>query len=339
MQELLHRVSIVALGSILLLVFVGAIVRATGSGLGCPDWPRCWGCLIPPTSEDQIDVSKLDMERFRMHAVRHGIDPESITEDTILASFDPVRTWIEFVNRLTSLPLGFATLALFVLSFFAKEKRGLIVTLAGLSLLDVLFNGWMGAMVVRSGLKPGIISLHMGLAFLLICLLVTVVWLTQPEEKRPRADRYGGRTGWLLWMSVLFFVSLFVEGILGSQLREQTDELALKSSDLSRRDWVGVLSGTMIFLVHRTFSWALLLLSVLVFWQTRRSDQEVRQARLPAMQLVIVVVMMLMGIVLGHVGVFRVVQVLHVGLTAVLLTATWWWLLDLIRGKRAMGSS
>ena len=66
----------------LLLIFVGATVRVTGSGMGCPDWPTCWGCLIPPSSVDQVDFEALPIERFQRKAERMGRDPGSITVAT-----------------------------------------------------------------------------------------------------------------------------------------------------------------------------------------------------------------------------------------------------------------
>jgi hypothetical protein len=63
-----------ALVSVLFLIFVGAIVRVTGSGMGCPDWPTCWGCLIPPTSADEVDFEKLPIEKFQRKAERMGRD-------------------------------------------------------------------------------------------------------------------------------------------------------------------------------------------------------------------------------------------------------------------------
>ena len=89
------------------LIYVGAIVRATGSGLGCPDWPKCWGELIPPTSLDQVDFDKLNIEKFQKK------NP-SITRESLAAEFNPVHVWVEFINRLVSLPVGLFTLSTFL---------------------------------------------------------------------------------------------------------------------------------------------------------------------------------------------------------------------------------
>ena len=324
-----HRLAWIALISVIILVGVGATVRVTGSGLGCPDWPTCWGCIIPPTSADQIDVEKLDLEKFKRHAARKGIDPATITRDTILQSFDPVHTWIEFFNRLTSLPLGLSTLLLALFSFGASKHRRIIISLAWFSLFDVLFNAVMGAIVVRSGLQPGIITLHMALAFLLIAVLVTIIWLSRPENLK--SESTGDVERRLLVVSFIFFGCLFGEGLLGSQVREQTDEIARLSDNLERSEWVGQVSGTLVFKVHRSLSWTLLVTAGLMFFWSKKSNERFKEPRLI---LSMVVLMMLMGIVLGHVAIYAVVQVLHVVVTAILLAVTWHWIARLISTGR-----
>ncbi len=320
-----HRLAWIALICIIVLVAVGATVRVTGSGLGCPDWPTCWGCLIPPTSADQIDVEKLDLKKFKRHAVRKGIDPDSITRETILESFNPVHTWIEFINRLTSLPLGLSTLLLALFSFRASKNRKAIIWLAWLSLFDVLFNAVMGAIVVYSGLKPGIITLHMALAFLLIAMLVTIVWLSRPDKEKNEAPPKFDRR--LLIVSLIFFGCLVGEGLLGSQVREQTDQLAKHSDGMQRSEWVHQVAATLIFKVHRSVSWTLLITSgLMVFWSRGTAGR----FKEPKLILAMVVMMMLMGIILGHVAIYAVVQVLHVVVTAVLLAVTWHWIVRLI---------
>lgn len=325
---MIHRLAWTALISLIILVIAGATVRVTGSGLGCPDWPTCWGCLIPPTSVDQIDVDKLDLEKFKEHAARKGIDPATITRDTVLDGFDPVRTWIEFCNRLASLPLGLATLLLAMFSLGAKRKRGWIIALSLFCLLDVIANAIMGAIVVRSGLQPGIITLHMGLAFLLIVVLVTIIWLSRPETGDGGSSLKRGRR--VKIVSFVFFACLFGEGILGSQLREQTDELAINaetSQGIEREDWDEELGSTIVYKIHRSFSWSLLLSSgLLCFWMSREKDFPTPE---PKLILALVVAMMLMGVVLGHIAIFPSVQVLHVGLTAILLAMTWHWIMRL----------
>lgn len=325
---IIHRLAWIALVSLIVLVIAGATVRVTGSGLGCPDWPTCWGCLIPPTSVNQIDVSNLDLDKFKTHAARKGIDPDTITRETVLESFDPVRTWIEFTNRLASLPLGVATLLLALVSFGAKQNRAWIVGLSFFCLLDVVANAIMGAIVVRSGLQPGIITLHMGLAFLLIAVLVTIIWLSRPEKLDSVTSTPLGTR--LKIVSMVFFLCLFGEGLLGSQLREQTDELAITAETeqgIEREKWSEKLAVTAIFKIHRSFSWSLLLTSGLLFyWDTRERDWHVRE---PRFIFAMVVAMMLMGVVLGHIAIYPVVQVLHVGMTAVLLAVTWHWIMRL----------
>ena len=323
---IVNRLAWSTLICVIILVVVGATVRVTGSGLGCPDWPTCWGCLIPPTRADQIDVDKLDIEKFKRHAAKKGIDPDTITRETVLDSFNPVHTWIEFGNRLTSLPLGFSALFLALFSFRAKRYRGWIVALSWFSLFDVVANAIMGAVVVRSGLQPGIITLHMALAFLLIAVLVTIIWLSRSEQdsKVMISPAFKQR---LLIASLIFFGCLFCEGLMGSQLRERTDELAKAAEGLARDQWIGELGSTLIFKVHRTFSWTLLVTAgLMLFWARELGHPKPIE---PKFIFGMVVAMMVMGIVLGHISVFQVVQVLHVGTTAVLLAVTWHWVIRL----------
>ncbi len=325
---IVHRLAWIALVSLVVLVIAGATVRVTGSGLGCPDWPTCWGCLIPPTSVDQIDVEKLDLEKFKTHAARKGIDPDTITRETILESFDPVLTWIEFTNRLASLPLGIASLLLALFSFGGKQNRAWIIGLAVVCLVDVVANAIMGAIVVRSGLQPGIITLHMALAFLLIVFLVTIIWLSRPRNLESKVSF--SMQSRLKITSLVFLACLISEGLLGSQLREQTDELAITAETaqgVQRDKWGEELAATVVYTIHRSFSWSLLLTSTLLYYWARLEKE--RLALEPKLIFAMVVAMMLMGVVLGHIAIYPAVQVLHVGMTSVLLAVTWHWIMRL----------
>ena len=103
-MERFQKLALASLISLFLLIFAGAVVRATGSGLGWPDWPTCWGCLIPPTSLAKVDMEKVDMEKFRRKAASLGRNPDEITPEVLKSEFNPVHTWIEYSNRLLATP-------------------------------------------------------------------------------------------------------------------------------------------------------------------------------------------------------------------------------------------
>jgi len=307
----------------MVLIFVGAIVRATGSGMGCPDWPTCWGCLIPPTSADQIDTSKLDIEKYRRRAARHGIDPETITRESVISEFNPTHTWVEYINRLTSMPVSLLTLSTFIVSFWQRKKRPMIVVISGLAVVLLGVNAWMGAQIVFSGLKPGIITLHMALAILQLCLLVFVAWrgCDRPWKLSPSKGMAGLRK-----IAILLFVLVLVEGVLGSQVREKTDALKKTHATATRSEWVGELEQSATYLIHRSGSWLILLLAGMFFLRAMRAQTGV--AWLERVVLGIVLAQMALGLVLSQVGILPGAQVLHIGLSSILVSALFLWLLS-----------
>jgi cytochrome c oxidase assembly protein subunit 15 len=70
---------------VILVIAAGSIVRSTQSGMGCPDWPTCYGLIVPPTSENQLPAN------YQQLYANEGIPAES---------FDALKTWIEYINRL-----------------------------------------------------------------------------------------------------------------------------------------------------------------------------------------------------------------------------------------------
>lgn len=317
-----QKVATAACVAVIVLIFVGAIVRATGSGMGCPDWPTCWGCLIPPTSADQIDTSKLDIEKYRRRAERHGIDPATITEESVIAEFNPTHVWVEYINRLTSLPVGLLTLGTLIASFWQWKKRKRIVLVSGAAVVLLGANAWMGAQIVFSGLKPGIITLHMALAILQLCLMVYVAWRGCDQPWRlPRSKGLGAlrNLGYALLLLIL------VEGVLGSQVREKTDTLKKTHEMAPRSEWVGELEQSATYLIHRSGSWLILLVAGMFFLRSLR--EQTGAAWLERIVVGIVLAQMVLGLVLSQVGILPMAQVLHIGLSSILVSALLLWLL------------
>jgi cytochrome c oxidase assembly protein subunit 15 len=312
---------------VVLLVFVGAVVRATGAGLGCPDWPTCWGQLIPPWKVEQVDLDQIDYDRFESKAERLGRDPETVTPEHILENFNPVHTWTEFINRLVSLPVGFFSLGAVVAAFFVPGKtggkNGKLIALSVAALVIILINAWMGAMVVYSGLKPGIITTHLALAMLLIFLLV----YCRREVKGKVPFAKGRAVAPLVWALLALVV---IEGIMGSQIREMTDELARSHQGEARAEWIGELERSVVYLVHRSFSWLIVILTAVSVWKARKLGILDARAKLMA---VLVFSMMVMGIILAQVAIFPWVQVTHVGVAAIMVTLLCDWGLVLQRAE------
>ncbi|MES2920227.1 MAG: COX15/CtaA family protein [Verrucomicrobiota bacterium] len=325
-----QKLAAAALISVLALMFVGAIVRVTGAGMGCPDWPTCWGCLIPPTKVEQVDFSKLPIEKFQHKAQRMGRDPATITVESLRREFNSRHVWTEFLNRLSSLPVGFFSLATFIAAFWQREKRPLVFWMAFTALVTVLVNAWMGARVVYSGLSPGVLTTHLALAMSLIGMLVYCAWR-------------GTGTPWRIGMAdvplsklrlivTVLLVVIVAEGILGAQVREMTDELSKLHGHAARATWASELEGSWIYLVHRSFSWAVLGMTLWAWLVTRR-HRAGGTGRVEQVVLGIVLSQMVLGLVMAQVHIYSWVQVLHVGLAAILLTFVWLWRFGLSKNR------
>ena len=329
-----QRLTLVAFITVEILIFVGAIVRATGSGLGCPDWPFCYGCMVPPTSADDIDFSKIDLEKFRAKAARHGRDPATITPETLKAEFDPVATWVEYINRLTSLPVGFAMLALLIASFWQIGQRRIRVFIASLAAFILVgINAWLGAKVVFSGLKPGTITLHMALAILLQCVLVYTAWRA---NDRPWSLAWkNGASNAFRQLAWALFALIVIEGVMGSQVRELTDHLAHTHAGHARSEWVTELEHSWVYLVHRSFSWLILAAGIVFLRMSRRHLARARWLEWSVLGLIFA--QMILGIVLAHIGIVGIAQVLHIGLSSLLVSALFLWLLGASRSGNVPG--
>ncbi|MGJ8677879.1 MAG: COX15/CtaA family protein [Akkermansiaceae bacterium] len=325
-----QKVAVAACVSLALLIMVGAIVRASGAGMGCPDWPTCWGKLIPPTSADQIDPAKLDIEKYRRAAERHGIDPETITLESVIESFNPVHTWTEYINRLTSTPLALFCLIAFVASFWYIRKRPQVFVASIIALILLGVNAWMGMQIVASGLKPGVITLHMALAIIMLCVLVYMAWRGCDSPWKLAAT---ARQGGLYRLALILFVLIIVEGVLGSQIREKTDELKKTHPDEPRIEWVGELEKSPSYYIHRSGSWLILLGAGMFYLKAKQN--KTGACILEAVVLGTVLAQMCLGLILAQVGILPFAQVLHIALSSLLVSALFLWLLAASRYRRA----
>ena len=175
---------------VLLVIFAGSMVRMTGSGMGCPDWPKCFGYLIPPTTEKDVfwksnfnykkGVMILRNEKFYSSKIDFLSSNEFISSNWLeytkhdYNEFSVMNTWFEFINRFIGAIAGLSTLIMFLFSFnFLKTKPGITI-MSFIVVLSMLFQAWLGKLVVDSNLSPYKITVHMLMAIVILSLIIFI---------------------------------------------------------------------------------------------------------------------------------------------------------------------
>lgn len=272
----------------LLLIFFGGLVRASGAGLGCPDWPKCFGLLIPPTSAADLPP---------------GFDPDQ---------FNVVHTWTEFINRLFGALVGLFSLITAVLSlWFVKTNRSIPIV-AWLVVVMVGFQAWLGGQVVLSALEQNMITLHLFMAMLIFGTLVFLGWKTLKNNFTFEYTDKQGKSIFVIALVLTLFTA--VQILLGSQVREALD---LVDQSLPRSKWLDQVG--MIDQIHRSFSWIVLFSAIYLFWYTKKESLSNNIKLLSKMALGLVLAQIFTGVVLAYGGLPATFQVLHLGLSSMLL--------------------
>ena len=252
-----------------LVIAAGATVRMTGSGMGCPDWPKCFGYIIPPSDRSQLDWKKRhNYKKGQIIIVNESlyVAINDFTSTKIYNSqnwvaytkheysvFNSTHTWVEFLNRLLGAVAGFVTLLLFITSIFKFKKDYLKTLFSFFVILRMGFQAWLGKLVVDSNLIPFKISTHMGMALLIIFLLVFLL----ERENQSKID-FPKKKSFKILILLSLILTVFQIGF-GVQVREfvdiQTDYLGLKN----KSNWL--LKAPILFYIHRSFSLVVLALN------------------------------------------------------------------------------
>ena len=175
---------------VLFVILAGSLVRMTGSGMGCPDWPKCFGYLIPPTTEKDVfwksnfnykkGIMILKNEKFYSAKNDFLSSNEFISSNWLeytkhnYNEFSVMNTWFEFINRLIGAIAGIATLVMFVFSLNYIKHKPTITFMSFLVVLSMLFQAWLGKLVVDSNLAPYKITVHMFMAIIILCLIILI---------------------------------------------------------------------------------------------------------------------------------------------------------------------
>jgi cytochrome c oxidase assembly protein subunit 15 len=260
---------------IYLVVIAGSFVRITGSGMGCPDWPKCFGQWVPPTSEKILPTDYKDVyaskrgkkiERFASFLEKIGFSDIAVklrNDKTALIEqdFNPRKTWTEYVNRLFGVLAGMGVLLIF-LGVIWRYRTKSMVLLSTLNLVILVVQAWFGSIVVATNLVPWTITVHLFLALVIIGLqLLLILKVSKTQQRNLMAPKLIQRLVW--GILIITFIQLF----LGTQVRESIDLLVKQG--YSRAYWVDHLG--LPFFIHRSFSWVVLVLMAFIFWKNKKT--------------------------------------------------------------------
>ncbi len=297
-----QRLAIFTTAITYLLILVGGLVRASGAGLGCPDWPRCFGSWIPPASAAELPPE---------------FDP---------SQFNAMLMWTEYLNRLLGVTVGLLILATVVSAWRHHRRDPGILWSAIAALLLTAFQGWLGGRVVAHELAAWIVTVHLIVALIIVSLLlyatVSAFRPLAPAFAR-QCDSSSGEAGSLAHATtsraVAFLVLVtLIQIALGTQVRGRID--AALDASVPRVDalgTVGVLDS-----LHRDSALAVgvgALLVAFIVWRRRPTRPALQFWAAAAVALALSQIVL--GVVMAYVSLAPAAQVAHLTVASLLLGA------------------
>lgn len=327
---MLKKIGWIVLINIYLVILAGSVVRMTGSGMGCPDWPMCFGYVIPPTNESQI-TWKPNKEYFEgqmvikeFSSIQETQEIESAIQYRLLlvaqsdfksadnfdmgnwvkyekhdyAIFKVYHTWIEYINRLIGALLGFFAFLMLLFSLKKWKKDKWLVICSILQVVFIGFQAWLGKVTVDNNLEGKTVTYHM--LGSLVLILIQILFLKRLNTKKQKI-----RTSKLLFYSITIAILLLLtQIILGTQVRQEVD--LLLSEGLERLFIVNEFS--VIPYIHRSFSILLVICIAFLSWKMFKIIELRRQIIIINITLWAIV---FIGIYLFYFGLKPIGQPLH----------------------------
>jgi len=288
-----RRLGMLTICAVYFVILVGGIVRASGAGMGCPDWPTCFGQWVPPS-----DVSELPENYQEIYAERGYKNTQ----------FNPVKTWTEYTNRLVGVSIGILIiLTAWSSRIYLKGDKSIFYLCLSVLLL-VCFQGWLGSAVVASNLKPFMITLHMLLALFIVALLIYAIAKSQ-KDYLSLIDSSQISTKISTVLICAMGLTLIQVG-MGTQVREAVDFIAHEHKYIDREYWRD--SFPVIFYIHRSFSAIVLFTNLWISWKIFQAVEKNNVLlRCSYLLMSVIAIAIVAGITLDRLGVPPVSQPIH----------------------------
>ncbi len=269
------RINFITIIATFVVILAGGVVRSTGSGMGCPDWPKCFDQYIPPTSVSQlpadyetkfIEGRKKKNEKFAKYLEsmgKHHLADSIRNDQSILVheEFNAVKTWTEYINRLTGAVLGVFLLLTAYFSFVYRKKATRLVVLSWLNIVVVGYQAWLGSIVVSTNLTQWVVTVHMLLALVILTILIYTYHYAKQLYKEPSVVM--SRLPWLK-LAILCSIALSVlQIVLGTEVREAIDTIS-KSLQYNARDtWIAKIGD--VFNYHRDLAILVVIVNFVIY--------------------------------------------------------------------------
>jgi len=337
-----QKINITTIVLLFVLILAGGVVRSSGSGMGCPDWPKCFGRYIPPT--DISDLPKDYKQKYVAKRVEKNqrfaktLDvfgysdlAKRIREDrSILVpeEFNAGKTWTEYINRLIGALSGFFLLlsVVFSFSYWKTDKRIAILSIFNLVLVG--FQAWLGSIVVSTNLIAWIVTVHMllALAILAICIYTYHVALISGKSTSGSSPLV-----YVITLAALFVSILQIA--FGTEVREKIDAVANHFQGGYRKDWIT--NAGEIFQHHRDIAILVLILNVALFALIRKGfNRHSIQQQLMSFTFLMITLQIVTGILLSYLALPPVAQAAHIVLASLIFGAQFYLLLNLFQGVK-----
>lgn len=309
---------------VFIVVIAGSVVRVTDSGMGCPDWPKCFGEYIPPTNEDQVtwheDESyhngQMIIHDEKLFVAQGDFVSKSSFENSNwseytkhdYAVYNPIHTWIEFINRLVTVALGFPVIVMVFLSLYYWKDRRARTYLSFVVLFLVGFQAWLGKLVVDRHLEGSTITLHMIGVYAIIGVLLIL---------RDKANREHGETvkpdkSFNLLASISLYITVLMV-VVGTQVREQIDTIAKTTVDrmlwIEEVDWM--------FVLHRSLIYAIIIVNGYLLFKALKNNWYKNKWIIISS---IIIVEAFVGVILVYFGFPIIAQPIHLLLSTLLFS-------------------
>ena len=284
---------------VLLLFFFGGLVRATGSGMGCPDWPKCFGKAIPPMSADELPegyeeefkikrLEKIDRLVNVLKTIGLTDKAKELESNKYIMESHPynkAQMLTEWINRLVGALSGLFALISLVLSFQFWRNMRMKFVWTLLAFIGILVNAFLGSIVVQTNLLEGMVSIHFIAAFLTFMAFV-LAWnygKSLPKNwNNPRQTQL---------MKLLLLIT-GVQVVTGTFSREAVD-LLHKTGEILTTHNLDELGSN--FVLHRVLAMLLLIGFAYYYIRERKTSRQGPFKKLVLGMVILVVVQIISG--------------------------------------------